>query len=53
MTIVMKLKGERDRIGWVEVKDSWMRLLFTVNTGRPPKSWEDGKAMILRRADAK
>jgi hypothetical protein len=45
---VMKVTGEKDRIGWFRLKDKELQLLLTVNTGKPPNSWEDGMLMVLR-----
>ncbi|HEX4794489.1 MAG TPA: hypothetical protein VH370_11885 [Humisphaera sp.] len=47
-TILMKIDGEKDRIGWFEIKDKKLRIILTINTGKPPKSWNDGTVIIFR-----
>lgn len=51
--LVMKVDGEKDRIGWYRLKEKDLQILFTINTGEPPKSWDDGSVMVLRRAPKK
>jgi hypothetical protein len=48
--LVMKVDGEKDRIGWYRFKDKDLQILLTINTGEPPKSWDDGSVMVLRSA---
>lgn len=48
--LVMKIEGEPDRIGWYRFEKQELQLLLTVNTGRPPKSWNDGRVMMFRPA---
>jgi uncharacterized protein (TIGR03067 family) len=50
--LVMKVDGEKDRIGWYRFKDGKLEILLTVNTGEPPKSWEGGSVMVLSPAHA-
>jgi len=46
--LVMKVEGEKDRIGWYRLNDKELQLLLTINTGNPPKSWDDGSIIVLR-----
>jgi hypothetical protein len=49
-TITISVEGEGDRIGWFEIKERELRLLFTAIPGGPPQSWDEGPVMILRWA---
>ncbi len=51
--LVMKVAGEKDRIGWFRFAGDDLQLLMTINTGEPPTSWEDGNVLVLRRAPKK
>jgi hypothetical protein len=48
--LIMKVEGEPDRIGWYRFEKQQLQILLTVNTGRPPKSWKDGRVMVFRPA---
>ena len=48
--LVMKVEGEKDRVGRYRFKGEDLELLITLGTGEPPTSWNDGSIMVRRRA---
>lgn len=49
-TFTMKAPGEKDRIGWIRFKGSELQIALTMNTGKPPKSWDNGMLLVFRPA---
>ena len=49
-TFTRKVAGEKDDIGWIRFKENELQILLTTNTGKPPKSWDDGILLVFRPA---
>jgi hypothetical protein len=59
--LVMRVAGEKDRVGWFRTSvaaapttaaspGEEVELALSVNTGLPPRSWDDGRVVLRRVA---
>lgn len=44
---VMKVDGEKDRVGRFRFVDDHLQIVMTIGTGEAPKSWEDGSSVLF------